>query len=459
MSFVNLPVEVITRICSFLGGDAYVASMVPYLRPCIPDPDKKEFVVEVYKREDFAFIRTRNLLPTYDNVERCVATLVEKENLTILSWLVSKKPCLLDMVARKAAGLGLEKVFDWCLGQGCKVSQGMVLDTLKSGNVVLFNKLYSLGYSHPDIEYFAAFHGHLEVLSMKRIIDVGNTCIAAGRGGQLHVLQWLNEKGLLEKSFVLVGALLGLQREVVLWLEERKIEMRYALCHVVSCKGREEERLSFLQWLEDKTSIDYSMMAERAASQGHMKIVYWCAGKSKLDPIFLSSVFRRGTLEDIEFFTMLYHPRYTVNYYIHAAWSGDVDVLRWLDKKGCALPNNVPKYVVYKDMPEDDKVIACLEYYLTQSVQRKEFTLMENLLREATLYKRPKVFDWLLKHVSPSEEMMYSCLKISIKVFCVEIFSRLCEMGYGQGKDLISMIEEINFNNPLLKEEMLRIAS
>ncbi|SHO33546.1 Hypothetical protein BQ3484_478 [Cedratvirus A11] len=457
MSLVNLPIEVLENICSLLEGDAYVASMVPYLRPCIPKPDKKEFVVEVYKREDFAFIQTRNLLPTYDNVERCVTILVEKENLTILSWLLSKKPCLLDMISRKAAELGLEKVFDWCLDGGCEVSQDMVLDTLKSGNVFLFTKLYSLGYSHPDIEYFAALHGHLVVLRMKRIIDVGPTCIAAGRGGHLHVLQWLHENKLLEESFVLVGALLGLQREVILWLEERKVQMRYSLCRVVSSKGREEERLSFLQWLEGKTSIDYSMVAERAASQGHMKIVCWCLGKSKLDPILLSSVFRRGTLEDIEFFTRLYQPDYyTVDHYIHAAWSGDVNILRWLDKKGCELPKNVPKYVVYKDMPGDDKVIACLEYCLAQSVQRKEFTLIEDLLCEATFHKRPKVFDWLLKHVSSSEEMMRFCLGVSVRVHCVEIFSRLCEMGYDGGKDLVSMMD---FSNPLLKEEMLRIAA
>nr|WIL02899.1 ankyrin repeat protein [Cedratvirus borely] len=457
MSLVNLPVEVLENICSLLEGDAYVASMVPYLRPCIPKPDKKEFVVEVYKREDFAFIQTRNLLPTYDNVERCVAILVEKENLTILSWLLSKKFCLLDMITRKAAELGLEKVFDWCLDAGCQVSQDMVLDTLKSGNVFLFTKLYSRGYSHPDIEYFAALHGHLVVLRMKRIIDVGHTCIAAGKGGHLHVLQWLHENRLLEESFVLVGALLGLQREVILWLEKRKVHMRYALYHVVSSKGREEEKLSFLQWLEGKTNMDYSMVAERAASQGHMKIVYWCLAKSKLDPILLSSVFRRGTLEDIEFFTRLYQPDYySVDHYIHAAWSGDVDVLRWLDKRGCKLPKNVPKYVVYKDMPGDDKVIACLEYCLAQSVQRKEFTLMEDLLCEATFHKRPKVFDWLLEHVSFSEEMMHSCLKMSIKVFCVDIFARLIEMGYGQGKDLVSMMD---FTNPLLKEEMLRIAA
>ena len=78
MHLSDLPVEDLKNICSFLGGDAYVANMVPYLRSCIEKADRKEFLVEVYKRGDFAYIYLYDLFHSYDIVERCVSAAVEK---------------------------------------------------------------------------------------------------------------------------------------------------------------------------------------------------------------------------------------------------------------------------------------------------------------------------------------------------------------------------------------------
>nr|WIL04362.1 hypothetical protein Clen_432 [Cedratvirus lena] len=466
MSLFNLPVEVVQNICSFLGGDAYVASMVPYLRPCVSNPDKKEFIVQVYERQDFAFIYLYQILPTYDTVERCVHALVEKENQTLLSWLLSRKPCLLDMVGKEGAKLGSYKILTWCLYQGYKISMAVFLDVLRSGNADLILYLYFLGYSHPDMDAEVALLGDLDMLREVGVRVENSVCYCAAQGGHLHILEWLEEQGLLDNGYVLDGALSGLQRKVILWLEDRKAEIEhYPFSFIVSSKGKEEERLAFLEWLDERVKVDYSEISRRAAFEGYIKIVRWCVSKARIGPVFLDGLFRKGTREDIEFFTKLgYYTSHNVGYYIQAAEGGDVQVLQWLEEKAHTVPNssstilpsNLPIHIVHRDnMPEDKKVIACLEYCLAK--KEKEYAFHDKIFHTATACRRPKIFNWLIKNVPFSKETMDLCLQTAIRIGCVEIFAHLYEVGYGREKDLVSLIEEINFSNPLVREAMLSI--
>ena len=462
MSLSDLPVEALVNICSFLGGDAYVASMVPYLRPCVSNPDKREFLVQVYERQDFAFIYLYQILPTHDTVERCIHALVEEENQTLLSWLLARKPSLLNMVGKEAANLGSYKILTWCMYLGYKLYHEAILDAIKSGNATLILHLHFLGYSQPDVGPELALQGNLDLLQKLQVVASGPLCYCAAEGGHVHVLEWAEEQGSLEKSYVLNGALSGLQRKTILWLQERGVVKipSYSYSFMLSSKGQEEdETLAFLQWLDQRTEMDYSLLAKKASYGGYVKILRWCVSKVRVDSLSLDGVFRKGSREDVELFAQPgYHSGHYINYYLRTLEGANLEVWRWIEEKGYPRLLNIAECLVRSTDSTEEKVIACLEYCLTR--KEKEFALSDLLFYTATIHKKVRVFDWLLKNVPCSKERLDLCFETSINVPCIEIFSRLSEMGCNKSReDLLFMIERVKFNNPLLKEEMLGMAA
>ncbi|SPN79812.1 Hypothetical protein ZAZAV_521 [Cedratvirus Zaza IHUMI] len=81
MHLSDFPVEVVENICSYLGGDAYVAKMVPYLRPYVKDCSKEDYMVSVYERQDFV------LIYLYDH-EKMAREEIEKKKETYSNYLL-----------------------------------------------------------------------------------------------------------------------------------------------------------------------------------------------------------------------------------------------------------------------------------------------------------------------------------------------------------------------------------
>lgn len=454
MQLTDLPVENLKNICSFLGGYSYVANMVPYLRSCVTQVDKVNFITAVYERGDFAFIYLYNLLPLYQNVKECIRPLVRAENQTLLSWLLSRKPAFLSVIGREAAEQGSYKILTWCMFQGYKIRPHDIGKVIASRNTKLCQHLQFLGY-HCDKQAELAFYGHLEILCKIKNLDPYLVSEYAAQGGHLCILQWLREEGLLDKKATLNGAVKGMRREIILWLG--KVDL--SSCYSLVAFGSEEEKIDFLEWLEKRTEVNYSLVAFRSAHRGYMKVVRWCVErKEKLHPRFLSGVFRRGTRKDLELFSSLGYPVLDDKYHHQAFQTANIDVLLWLDEKmgrvynfHTATQNAFPHFIA------EENIIAYFEWLC-----KKGFSINLWLLSSFIRSKKGKVLAWMTKHIPLHKDMVQTFLEKCIEVSCLETFVLFFNLNHGLCKEEVRLLlrktpRDMNLYNPLFTEEVEKL--
>nr|WIL04954.1 hypothetical protein Cduv_474 [Cedratvirus duvanny] len=462
MHLSDFPVEVVKNICSFLGGDAYVASMVPYLRSCVEKPDRKEFMVQVYKREDFAFIYLYDLFPTYDVVERCVSAVVKKENLTILGWLLAKsKNKLLLMIAEKAALYGSYQVLTWAMYigassdilQGCPVSSKMTTDVVNSCNTKLSKLLYFLGYRYTESVRCAAFHDDLDVLSLFKIeYYMEDVLRNSARGGNLETLKKFHQSGVLLIDPVMQAAYSTLQREIVLYFKDKcDLSAREYIYSALSGGKSEEEILAFLQFLEGLVRLDYDQIANMTPCFKHMSIIRWCLDKGAEKTPVMFSAACRNSVQDMDYLDSLGCYRENSRFYFNAIDSRKVENLEWLRKKGCPIPQDLTVFAIRNKVTSS--LIPCFEWCLKQGLH-----FSTKLLQDCILQEEMDLFHWLLDKVSLDDEhLMWRCLQTSINKPNLEAFSVLCV--YDHEKKARKEIEEKKktYSNYLLLEEMEKL--
>nr|WIL03085.1 ankyrin repeat protein [Cedratvirus borely] len=453
MHLSDLPVENLKNICSFLGGYSYVAAMVPYLRSCVKETDRINFITAVYERQDFALIYLYDLFPLYQNVKECIRPLVKTENLTILGWLLARKPLFLAAIGREAKEQGSYKILTWAMFHGYKLLPHAINRVVVSGNTKLYHHLYFLGH-RGNVQGLAALYGHLDILYEVEDLDPRLVSEKAAEGGHLHILQWLREKEILDKRAVIEGAVKGLQRKVILWLGE---EADFSSCFFTCISGSEEEKIDFLEWLEERTQINYNAVAYRAACRGYIKVVRWCAEKARLDRRFFPGVCRKGTREDLEFFSSLGYYAYDKGHHHHAFQTGNIDALLWLDEqtggvyKSWTAQNGFPSYTT------EESNIACLEWLVGKGISINPW-LLQKFIGE----RKSKVFAWLMRHVYLDGRTILACLERCVEVSCAEIFALLFKLDLSLSrKDIMYFINSVPCNeqlyNPLFIEEVEKL--
>ncbi|QIN54560.1 hypothetical protein [Cedratvirus kamchatka] len=455
MHLSDLPVENLKSICSFLGGYSYVAGMVPYLRSCVKEVGRINFITEVYQREDFALIYLYDLFPLYDNVKECIGALVKNENLTILGWLLTRKPGFLYAVGREAEVQGSYKILAWCMFQGYKILEDAISKVVVSGNTKLYHYLHFLGYHHSNAQGPAVFYGgHLDILCEVEDLDSGLVSSCAAQAGHLHILQWLKEKELLDKKAALEGAMRGLQRKVILWLGEIDL----SACYLAVVSGSEEEKIDFLEWLEERTQLDYNKVAITSSYRGCMKVVRWCAKRTKLSPRFFRGVCRKGTREDLDFFASLGYYRHEKGYYVHAFNAVNMDALLWLEEQTNEGRETLVMRNVFPASNKEENIIACLEWKLERGWSGADRELLENLIRQ----RKSKVFAWLTERILLDKATIHVCMERCIEVSCAEIFTLLFRLDHGLSRqDIILLLDNTHQNkslyNPLFVEEVEKL--
>ncbi|SPN78903.1 Ankyrin repeat-containing protein [Brazilian cedratvirus IHUMI] len=400
MELCQFPTEVLKNICSFLGGDAYQANMVPYLRSCVDRPSRRNFLVEVYERGDFALIYLYDLFPTYDLVEECVSAAVKREDMTLLSWLLARSNNkLLLMIGQKAAVQGSYLVLTWSLHQGLIVNTNMVRDVIMSGNVQLYKLLFFLGYAGKDGEQeTAALHGQFSMLMEAK--EASRVCFFLAQGGHLQALQSFHNAGILDKEQALRGAFSSLNKDIILWLkDESNLSHVHYLSAVLSSTKSIEEKLDFLEFLDTLTTLDYNYIASNSR---HMKFVDWCLSRGQITRDIFSAACS-SSVQDMERLCSLGYYRPSGDLYHVALQNRKVENLEWLLKKGCPLPARLIYSAITRESEESP--IPCLEWCLKQGM-----SLPGRLVEDCIRYNEMGTLVWLLYKLDKVPNYIRSCI-------------------------------------------------
>lgn len=458
MHLSNFPVEIIENICSYLGGDAYVARMVPYLRPCIRDCSKEDYMVSVYEREDFATIYLYNLFPNYKNIERCVAAAVSRENLTILGWLLAKSQNkLLPMIGEQAALHASYKVLTWAMQQGCPVTQYMMISIIRRARLrppredvgKLYKFLDFLGYICTRGIGEAVLSGDTEILSCFDLDGCfESVCYGFARGGHLEKLKSFRERGPFSPGKTLQGACFGLQQEVVLWLKE-EWDNEY-LDFVLSGKESEEEKLSFLHFLDDLFPLDFRQLCLQLRGKGYMNILRWCLdklGEERTNNIF--TVACRNKVQDMDYLFSLGYYKENSHDYFPTMESRRVENLEWLRKKGCPIPRDLAWWSVKRG--GKGSLVPCYEWCLKQGLE-----LPNKLSLDCIIENEMDLFHWLLDKVDLCEAAR-ACVGMSITFHNLEAFSLLIVHDHSGSAEKEIEHKKKTYSNYLLLEEMERL--
>nr|WIL04365.1 hypothetical protein Clen_435 [Cedratvirus lena] len=332
--------------------------------------------------------------------------------------------------------------------RGYKLLPHSINKVVVSGNTKLYHHLYFLGH-RGNVQSLAALHGHLDILYGVEDLDPRLVSEHSAQRGHLHVLQWLREKEILDKRAVIEGAVKGLQRKVILWLGE---EADFSSCFFTCISGSEEEKIDFLNWLEERTQINYNGVAYRAGYRGYMKVVRWCAQKARLERRFFSGICRKGTREDLEFFSSLGYYTYDKRHHHYAFQTGNIDALLWLDEqtggvyKTWTVQNGFPSYTT------EESNIACLEWFCKEG-NNVDPWLLQKFIRD----RKSKVFAWLMERIPLNERTIRTCLEKCIEFSCVEIFALLINLYHSLSKqDITCLIKKHSLEQRPLQSSLYR---
>nr|WIL02900.1 hypothetical protein Cbor_497 [Cedratvirus borely] len=453
MEMQQMPKEMVENVCSYLGGYSYVANLVPYLRSCVPGANKEDFLVEVYKRQDFAFIHKYNLFPTYKVVEKCVSAVVREENITILSWLFEQSQGeLLHMIAEQAALVGSYLVFTWAHDKGCPVRDKLVYSVIKSGNVRLakFIKgvypIQVLGCAYRAL-YSRNFRVLPVILDQAENIDID---FELGVAGSHRLIENFSRFHELNPNLLLSGACLGLHKELVLWLKNKYNLTRLPSeddlpllkgCYVFLSENKsEEEKFDFLKFLDEHFTLDYVELTWDLSSTNHMSILRWCLSKQMRLSREIFRIACRNSVEDMTYLDSLGYFRDNQTYYIDVTYAGKVENLSWLKKKGLPLSNalnhgrryNAGAYMT------DGSIIPCLEWFIKKGVK-----IPPQVLQECFYRQDMETFRWLLDKVDTSNRHTMEELSLCATFaddFNLEVFTAL--LPYSNREKIKEIIEE-----------------
>nr|WIL03855.1 hypothetical protein Cplu_498 [Cedratvirus plubellavi] len=468
MEMQQMPKEMVENVCSYLGGYSYVANLVPYLRSCVEGANKEDFLVEVYKRQDFTLICKYKLFPTYKVVEECVSTVVREENITILSWLFEQSQGkLLKMIAEKAALVGSYLVFTWARHKGCPVSDEMFYNVAKSGNIMLY-KFMKSERNNPPVQVCASRATYAEKFRMLPVIleDEENIDIDYELGivGNIRLIESLFRFNELNVYTVLSGACSSLNKELVLWLKNKydltDLPSEDDLPLLKSCyvflkeDKSEEEKFDFVKFLDEHFTLDYVELTRDLSFTNHMSILRWCLSKQVAVSREIFRIACRNSVEDMAYLDSLGHFRNNPEYYIDAARAGKVENLEWLEKRGLFL-SGVLNYNHHYTCAYRVKgsIIPCLEWFVKKGIR-----IPSEALREAHHDQDMETFYWLLERVEYNTHVLrqLSGWVISIQDFNLEVFTALLPYTDKERTREIIEAKKRTYPNYLLYEEAER---
>jgi len=137
-----------------------------------------------------------------------------------------------------------------------------------------------------------------------------NTCKAAAKGGQLHVLQWLRAQ----------------------WPRRRDCSWDYRTCYWAARGGH----LKLLKWLREEGCPWDSGTCKGAAMNGYLEVLKWCRGEGcPFDEETCWAAARGGHLDVLKWCREEGSPwnEYTCRM---AAQGGHLEILKWCRERGCA---------------------------------------------------------------------------------------------------------------------------
>lgn len=425
-----MPQEMLENVCSFLGGYSYVASLVPYLRSCVEGANKEEFLLEVYKKQDLAFISKYGLFPTYKVVKRCVSFAVQEENLELVSWLFEQSQGkLLQMIAEQAALHGSFLLFTWAHEKDCSITDEMFYKVIRSGNSKLYKFMRSK--AQPPVRmctYKALRWKRFRMLPtvFEEYEDLNVVCemTATGNWGLIESFSRFHD---VNPCLLFSGACLGMQKDIVLRLKDKYNLTHVPLgddlpllrgCYVFLKEDKsEEEKLDFLQFLDQNFTVDYMEATYELSSTDHMSILKWCLSKGSVS----TKVFHiacRNTVQDMEYLYNLGYFRNIPSYYNSAVYSGRPENLTWLESKGLTIPKL--DRCREKSQVVQGSIIPCLQWLVDRKI-----TILGDVLSEASSVGDLKTFYWLLDNVEISGMMNIYSVAIRREKFNLEVFTAL----------------------------------
>lgn len=424
MEMQQIPKEMLGEICSYLGGYSYVASLVPYLRSCVEEVNKDDFLLEVYEKQDYDLICKYGLFPNYRVVERCVSIAVKKEDMTLLSWLFEKSQGkLVQMMAKQATVHGSYKVFTWAHERGCSITKKMFYKAAESDNSKLYRFMKSKQEpsSVQGCANMALYVGKLRILpAILEDLEDLDISYELGVTGSQRLIESFSRFHQPDPNLLLSGACLHLHKELVLWLKN-KYEITDLLsedqlpllkgCYAFLTENKsEEEKLDFLKFLDENFNVDYYEATCELSSTNHMSILRWCLTRTTQVSTDVFNIACRNTVEDMEYLYSLGHFGDDVKYYESAVYAGKPENLTWLESKGltisCFPPFTLGRYRQPSQVVEG-AIIPCFQW-----LSEREVKILSDTLRESHAANDIETFSWLMDKVEVSE------LEVLCRVIC-----------------------------------------
>lgn len=231
---INLPIELLASILSFLGDGIYIYSALTCSTfekaLSLNTSDKNtnlSYVVSSISCTNYFIKETR--AKTCDQILLIFKAAVENEKLDVIHYLYEKyewedsvkqgdKGLELSRIAAKNGSINVLKFLR---------TNGFSCDSRVTSLAAEFGHLNILQYAHenscpwkPDVCYKAASTGHFEVLQYAYAHGCpwdAWTCIAAAENGHLDILKWAKYNGCPWDSFVAEKAAKGGHLHIVQW--------------------------------------------------------------------------------------------------------------------------------------------------------------------------------------------------------------------------------------------------
>ncbi|SPN78901.1 Ankyrin repeat-containing protein [Brazilian cedratvirus IHUMI] len=466
MEIQKMPEEMLGEICSYLGGYSYVASLVPYLRSCVEEVNKDDFLLEVYEKQDRVLIYKYGLFPNYRMVERCVSIAVKKENMTLLSWLFEKSQGkLVQMIAKQATVHGSYKVFTWAHERGCSITKKMFYRAAESDNSKLYRFMKSKQEpsSVQGCANMALYAGKFRILPAiledLEDLDISYELGVTGSRGLIKSFSRFHD---LDPNLLLSGACLHLHKELVLWLKnkyeitdllsEDQLPLLKGFYAFLTENKSEEEKLDFLKFLDENFTVDYYEATYELSSTNHMSILRWCLTKTTDISTAVFNIACRNTVEDMEYLYNLGHFRNNVEYYESAVYAGKPENLTWLESKGLTIssfpPVNLGRYRKPSQVIEG-AIIPCFQWLSERGVK-----ILSGTLHESSAANDMKTFIWLLDNVKVLDSNVLCTVICRGKKFNLQAFSAL--LPFVDKEKASALLKQKTCTNYLLLEEAKR---
>jgi len=183
-----------------------------------------------------------------------------------------------------------DRMMKWAKGHGATFDESSTINAARKGNweALQWGRSHGAPLTSPEVCDWIAFHGNLEMIQWARRNGApwgGNACKIAAKKGHLNVLQWAKEDGApWTVSEVLVAAARGGNLSILQWVlltanEDGLDVSKMNDVKEVSVEAMQREDVEMLEWAWKNKLPFNKKLCLLAARKRNLELLKWARGK------------------------------------------------------------------------------------------------------------------------------------------------------------------------------------